>query len=91
MQCFVPLTVPLSLLACRHLRLMYCQATTSVLWALTRCLPHLHTLVVKDDGLGGVGSSGLGAIVSLSHMVSLGVTLLPGSDVGPLKQLDSLR
>lgn len=70
---------------------MYCQVTTSVLWALQRCLPSLHTLVIKDDGLGGVGSSGLAVIASLTQLVMLGVTVAPGSDVGVLKDMDRLR
>lgn len=70
---------------------MYCQVPTSVVWALCRWLPLLSTLVVKEDALGGVGSSGVAAIAGLSHIVSLGVTVEGGADVSALGQTSSLR
>jgi hypothetical protein len=76
---------------CRHLRLLYCQVTTSVAFALCRWLPLLFTLVVKEDALGGVGSSGVAAIAGLSHIVSLGVTVEAGADVSTLGHTSSLR
>jgi hypothetical protein len=51
----------------------------------------LFTLVVKEDALGGVGSSGVAAIAGLSHIVSLGVTVEAGADVSTLGHTSSLR
>lgn len=70
---------------------MYCQVPTAVFWSLLRFTPHLRTLVVKEDALGGVGSSSVAAIAGLSHLTSLGVTVEPGTDVGALADLSSLR
>lgn len=71
--------------------MMFCQVPVSVLWALHRCMPDLATLVVKEDGLGGVSSSGLAAVSSLTQLVSLGVTVEPGGDVSVLGRLSKLR
>jgi len=70
---------------------MFCQAPTAVLWSLQRYLPALQTLVIKEDALGGVGSSGVAALAGLSSLLSLGVTLEPGADVGVLGALGNLR
>lgn len=71
--------------------MMYCQVPVSLLWALHRRMPDLATLVVKEDGLGGVSSSGVAAVASLTQLVSLGVTVEPGADVSVLGRLNRLR
>lgn len=70
---------------------MYCQVPTSVLWGLRHFLPGLHTLVVKEDALGGIGSSGVAAIATLGRLRALAVTLEDGADVAVLGQLEDLR
>lgn len=70
---------------------MYCQVQPAALWVLHHVLPLLTSLVVKEDALGGLGSSGVAAVAILEHLVSLAITLEQGADVAMLGQLGSLR
>jgi hypothetical protein len=70
---------------------MYCQVPPAALWVLHRVLPLLTSLVIKEDALGGLGSSGVAAVAILEHLVSLAVTLEQGADVAVLGQLGNLR
>lgn len=70
---------------------MYCQVPPAALWVLHHVLPLLTSLVVKEDALGGLGSSGVAAVAILEHLVSLAITLEQSADVAVLGQLGSLR
>jgi hypothetical protein len=70
---------------------MYCQVCTAVCWSLPRFTPLIHTLVIKEDALGGVGSSSMAAIAGLAHVTSLGLTVEPCTHVGVLADCGSLR
>jgi hypothetical protein len=68
----------------RHLRLLHCQVPTALLWALKPCLPELNTLILKEDVLGGIGSSGVAAVAGLTRLQALGLTVAAGADVSML-------
>ncbi len=75
----------------RHLRLLHCQVTSAVLWHVSRALPSLSSLVVKEAPLAGVGSSGVAAVAGLRGLRALALTLEPLADVSCLGDLSTLR